>query len=68
VDQGETGLIVPVRNANRLADAISALLEAPELRDRLGRAGRAKVQREFSDEKVVAETIGVYVASGVSVS
>lgn len=68
VDQGETGLIVPVRNAVRLADAISALLEAPELRDRFGRAGRAKVQREFSDEKVVAETIGVYVASGVSVS
>jgi colanic acid/amylovoran biosynthesis glycosyltransferase len=47
LDQGRCGLLVPERNAGRLADAIAALLHRVDLRDELGRAGRAFAERTF---------------------
>ena len=60
VRHGQTGLLVPPRNAKALADAIESLVGHPDLRDRMGRKGRSLVSRDFSSEKVARETVGVY--------
>lgn len=47
LDGGHCGLLVPERNAERLADAIERLLRDADERARLGRAGRAFAERTF---------------------
>ncbi len=54
------GLLVPPRDSHALASAIGRLLESTELRDRFGRAGRGIVEREFSQEIVVRQTLDLY--------
>jgi colanic acid/amylovoran biosynthesis glycosyltransferase len=49
-----TGLLVPPGDATALADALERYLEYPELRHRLGRAGREKVVGEFDLNKNAA--------------
>ncbi|HYR97039.1 MAG TPA: glycosyltransferase family 4 protein [Candidatus Binatus sp.] len=44
---GETGLLVPPRDAGALADALVALLADPARRAAMGRAGRARVEADF---------------------
>jgi glycosyltransferase involved in cell wall biosynthesis len=60
VADGETGLLVPARDAEALAAAIVRLLKDNELRERMGRAGRERVLRCFSAEKMVKDTLRVY--------
>jgi len=50
VEHGVTGLLVQERDPDALADAIGELLSSPERARALGRAGRAKVEREFAAE------------------
>lgn len=45
---GETGVLVPPMDAVALARAINMLLSDPALRERMGAAGRLRVQAEFS--------------------
>lgn len=52
VDQ-QTGLLVPPRDAESLANAISMLSTDTEKRLMLGRAGRLRVESEFEKNKVV---------------
>ena len=42
---GETGLLVPVGDRAALARAMAALIDSPELRDRLGSRARAEVEK-----------------------
>jgi glycosyltransferase involved in cell wall biosynthesis len=60
VRPGETGLLVPPRDIQGLADAIAALAGDPVRRKAMGRAGRASVEREFAEEIVARETLAVY--------
>ncbi len=60
VADGETGLLVPPRDGGALVEAIDALLRAPELRMRMGEAGRLRVCREFTVERMVRATEAVY--------
>ena len=60
VRPGETGLLVPVRDPVALAAAIASLLDDPERRRAMGRAGRALAEREFGVERVVAATLDAY--------
>ncbi len=60
VVDGETGLLVPPRDPHRLAVAITALLRDPAERERMGRAGLARVWERFSDARMVAGTLAVY--------
>lgn len=48
VDDGVTGLLAPPGDANALAATLRKMLVAPELRQRMGAAGRARAEREYS--------------------
>jgi glycosyltransferase involved in cell wall biosynthesis len=63
VRTGETGLLVPPRDIEGLADAIAALAGDPVRRRAMGRAGRELIEREFAEEIVARETLAVYDAA-----
>jgi glycosyltransferase involved in cell wall biosynthesis len=55
VVNGETGLLVPVRDAQALAAAILQLIDLPQSqRETMGQRGRALVDSRFSDAQVFA--------------
>lgn len=60
IETGVTGLLVPLKDAHALADAIQFLLDHPARRQEMGRAGRALAERAFSIEGVVSEHIAIY--------
>jgi glycosyltransferase involved in cell wall biosynthesis len=60
VDDGVNGLLVKSRDPVSLADAIQALLQDPDRRAAMGRRGRERAEREFSDEQIVGQTLAVY--------
>lgn len=60
VVDGVTGFLVPPRDPQALADAILRLLRDPELRQRMGEAGRARVAAHFSIEQMVHKTEALY--------
>ena len=57
---GETGILVPVRDADALAQALTRLIEDPALRERMGKAGRERAIREFDIRAVVAKHLAIY--------
>ena len=63
VRPGETGLLVPPRDIQGLADAIAALAGDPVRRKAMGRAGRELIEREFAEAIVARETLAVYDAA-----
>ncbi|CAB3812797.1 glycosyltransferase family 4 protein [Achromobacter sp. ACM03] len=60
IEPGETGLLVPVRDAQALADAIARLAEDPALRQSMGAAGRALAEREFNIDRVARVHVEIY--------
>lgn len=60
VSDGETGLLVPVRDPRAMADALVTLLRDAPLRSRLAEAGRARVEARFTVERMVEQTLDVY--------
>jgi glycosyltransferase involved in cell wall biosynthesis len=58
--EGDTGLLVPPRDADQLAAKLSVLLTDADLRVRMGVAGRERVLREFQESDMVRKTIDVY--------
>ncbi len=65
VVDGETGVLVPVAaDADRferdLADALNALMAAPDLRARMGEAGRRRAVDEFGWGAIAAQTVELY--------
>jgi len=60
VSDGVDGLLVPVRDAAALANAISRLQDDPELASRLGAAARKKALTQFDEQVVVDATTAVY--------
>lgn len=69
IEAGKTGLLVPVRDATALANAIQSLIEDPISRKKMGAAGRALAEREFSIGTVVETHLRIYrelLADGVN--
>lgn len=56
VDDGETGILIPVKNVEKLTEAILYLFNNPEKAMKMGQNGRKKILREF-DEKLVFNRI-----------
>lgn len=56
IRDGIDGLLVPPRDAGKLADAIEDVLCDPSLRERLAKAGRQKIIDEF-DSRIGARTL-----------
>lgn len=54
IDDGRTGLLCEVRSAASLARAMAEMASfVPERRDEMGKAGRAKMEREYDQQIVV---------------
>ncbi len=60
VTDGVNGLLVPHRDAVALADALQSLIQAPERRTRMGRAGRHRVEQEFTVDFLVGQQLAIY--------
>jgi glycosyltransferase involved in cell wall biosynthesis len=56
----ENGLLFPQRDAERLADALETLLADSELRRRMGRAGRARVEKLFRTEATSEAVLALF--------
>lgn len=60
VQHQKTGLLVPVRDAVGLADAINGLLAHHQRRVAMGQSGRELVLREHSKEKIAGQFLELY--------
>ena len=57
---GKTGLLVPPNNPQEMAKAIQTLLDNPPLRQRMGTAGRERVETIFDMQTMVKELENLY--------
>jgi glycosyltransferase involved in cell wall biosynthesis len=55
-----TGLLVPVRDSEALANAIEDLIKNPEKRKNMGKAGRELAKKEFAIENIVDAHLKIY--------
>jgi glycosyltransferase involved in cell wall biosynthesis len=62
VVDGETGVLVPPDDVDALAGALARLLSDSELARRMGEAGRARVERDFSLAASTARVLSLYAA------
>jgi len=60
VEDGVTGLLVPPRNSDALAEKIGALLDDSDLRSRLGKAARENIERHHSLDAMGERLLALY--------
>jgi glycosyltransferase involved in cell wall biosynthesis len=60
IDPGVTGVLVPVRNAAALADALNGLINNPARCQAMGNAGRALAESAFDVRQVVSAHLRIY--------
>jgi glycosyltransferase involved in cell wall biosynthesis len=60
VEDGVTGIVVPPADSRALAEAMVKLMADPQLRRRMGKAGRQRVLENFSWRKAALGTEAVY--------
>ena len=56
----KTGILVPVRNSEALANAIQDLIENPDKRKTMGKAGRELAEKDFAIENIVGTHLKIY--------
>ena len=62
VQHGVTGLVVPPRNPQALAEAVRQLLANPEACRRMGQQGQQRARQEFSQQRMVQRVMELYQA------
>ncbi len=60
VVDGQTGLLVPPEDVSALTDAIRKLVVSPQLRFRLGRQARKRVEERFSSRRLLDAHVQFY--------
>ena len=60
VVDGETGLLAPPGDVEALVQAVGSLLADPDRAERMGIAGRKRVEEKFTWEAVAGETVKAY--------
>jgi len=60
VEDGVTGRVVPPRQPDALAAALTEVLTDGARREAMGQAGRARFLARFTADRMVDETLGVY--------
>jgi glycosyltransferase involved in cell wall biosynthesis len=60
VEEGVTGYLVPKEDPEALAERLRELTDSPDLRTRMGRAGRKSYEENFTFEAMYRKTRGVY--------
>lgn len=60
IEVNKTGLLVPVKNAAELANAIEQLVTDTALRIKMGAAGRQLAEDAFSIERVIERHLSIY--------
>ena len=60
VDEGETGLVVPPKDTQALAEAVVSVLSNPEKRRAMGEKAYLKATTDLSWDRIAEQTMGVY--------
>jgi len=60
VREGETGVLYPPGNVDRLAEAISSLSSHPELAERMGKAGQDLLRQRYTPDAHYQALLGLY--------
>ncbi|RAM53246.1 MAG: colanic acid biosynthesis glycosyltransferase WcaL [Hapalosiphonaceae cyanobacterium JJU2] len=60
VEDGISGFLVPERDANAIADKLTYLIEHPELWEKMGKAGRAYVEKHYDTNHLNDELVKIY--------
>lgn len=60
VEPGQTGTLVPPEDPPSLARALTEILQSADCGAALGRAGRSRLEREFTLERMASHTAQVY--------
>jgi glycosyltransferase involved in cell wall biosynthesis len=65
VDEGINGLLVPIKDVQALAKAMTKMIKNPSMRNEMGRAGRLKIEKEFDEQIVIRKVMKAYAAGTV---
>ena len=60
VENGENGILVPIKNVESLFTAVIKLINNSELRRKMGEISRKKAEKEFDEKIVIEQTLKVY--------
>jgi glycosyltransferase involved in cell wall biosynthesis len=60
VRDGEDGFLVPAGDVDALAERLARLAREPELRERMGAAGRARVLPRYAVDRLVDDVDRLY--------
>ena len=60
IADGETGLLVPVRDPVAIAAAVERLVGDAGLRSTMGAAARARAAAEFDQQRIIDRTLDAY--------
>ena len=60
VQNGKSGIVIPIRNAKAIADSIEKLYRDPEFKKSLGMNAKERIDVHFDNDETVKQTINVY--------
>lgn len=60
ITHGENGLLVPVGNAVKLAEAMTRLIEHPEVIEQMKQSGYTRTVKEYNEKHVVGKQLEVF--------
>ena len=64
---GQTGLLVPIRSASALVQALRELIMNPDLSRKMGQSGRQRALALYDERRVVARQIDIIAARCIRV-